>query len=73
MYSADLSLFVLDAGIALLERGMAPLLYLSLSDYVQHAHAPARPRPMPSTGRSMTGCGALSNWAPSSVSSPTTA
>jgi phosphonoacetate hydrolase len=40
MYSADLSLFVLDAGLALLERGMARLLYLSLSDYVQHAHAP---------------------------------
>src|SRR6201987_773852 len=43
MYSADLSLFVLDAGVALLERGMARLLYLSLSDYVQHAHAPCAP------------------------------
>jgi phosphonoacetate hydrolase len=43
MYSADLSLFVLDAGIALLGRGMARLLYLSLSDYVQHAHAPGAP------------------------------
>jgi phosphonoacetate hydrolase len=43
MYSADLSLFVLDAGIALLERGTARLLYLSLSDYVQHAHAPGAP------------------------------
>jgi len=43
MYSADLSLFVLDAGVALLERGMAQLLYLSLSDYVQHAHAPGTP------------------------------
>src|SRR5437868_5319939 len=43
MYSADLSLFVLDAGVALLERGMAQLLYLSLSDYVQHAHAPGAP------------------------------
>ena len=43
MYSADLSLFVLDAGIAVLERGMARLLYLSLSDYVQHAHAPGAP------------------------------
>ena len=40
MYSADLSLFVLDAGVALLAQGMARLLYLSLSDYVQHAHAP---------------------------------
>ena len=40
MYSADLSLFVLDAGIRLLERGAAELFYLSLSDYVQHACAP---------------------------------
>jgi phosphonoacetate hydrolase len=43
MYSADLSLFVLDAGLALLERDEAELLYLSLSDYVQHAHAPGEP------------------------------
>ena len=43
MYSADLSLFVLDAGIALLERREGDLLYLSLSDYVQHAHAPGDP------------------------------
>src|SRR5947208_11069575 len=43
MYSADLSLFVLDAGIALIERGSAELFYLSLSDYVQHAHAPGDP------------------------------
>jgi phosphonoacetate hydrolase len=43
MYSADLSLFVLDAGIRLMERGAAELLYLSLSDYVQHAHAPGDP------------------------------
>ena len=39
-YSADLSLFVLDAGARLLETGPPDLLYLSLSDYVQHAHAP---------------------------------
>lgn len=43
MYSADLSLFVLDAGLQLLERGAAALLYLSLSDYVQHGHAPGTP------------------------------
>ena len=42
MYSADLSLFVLDAGIRLVEQGRARLLYLSLSDYVQHGHAPGR-------------------------------
>jgi phosphonoacetate hydrolase len=40
MYSPDLSLFVLDAGIKLLEQQRAELLYLSLSDLVQHAHAP---------------------------------
>ena len=40
MYSRDLSLFVLDAGIKLLEQGRAELLYLSLSDLVQHAHGP---------------------------------
>ena len=40
MYSPDLSLFVLDAGLRLIERGDARLLYLSLSDLVQHTHAP---------------------------------
>jgi phosphonoacetate hydrolase len=43
MYSADLSLFVLDAGIRLVEQGRGELLYLSLSDYVQHGHAPDEP------------------------------
>jgi phosphonoacetate hydrolase len=43
MYSADLSLFVLDAGIRLVEQDRAQLLYLSLSDYVQHGHAPDEP------------------------------
>lgn len=43
MYSADLSLFVLDAGIRLVEQNRAHLLYLSLSDYVQHGHAPDEP------------------------------
>ena len=43
MYSADLSLFVLDSGIRLVEQGRAQLLYLSLSDYVQHGHAPDEP------------------------------
>lgn len=40
MYSPDLSLFVLDAGIKLLEQDSAELLYLSLSDLIQHAHGP---------------------------------
>jgi phosphonoacetate hydrolase len=39
-YSGDLSLYVLDAGLCLLQRRAATLLYLSLSDFVQHAHAP---------------------------------
>ncbi|MBS0246565.1 MAG: phosphonoacetate hydrolase [Proteobacteria bacterium] len=39
-YSADLSLFVLDAGVRLLETRRPDLMYLSLSDYVQHKHAP---------------------------------
>ncbi len=43
MYSADLSLYVLDAGLALLASGAARFLYLSLSDYVQHGHAPGEP------------------------------
>jgi len=40
IYSADASLYVLDAGVALVERGLADLLYLSLTDYVQHKFAP---------------------------------
>src|SRR5207248_10403142 len=43
MYSADLSLFVLDAGIRLVEERRAQLLYLSLSDYVQHGPPPDEP------------------------------
>ncbi len=43
MYSSDLSLYVLDAGRALLRQGKARLLYLSLSDYVQHKYAPGAP------------------------------
>jgi phosphonoacetate hydrolase len=39
-YQPDLSLFVLDAGIRLLERDKLDIAYLSLSDFVQHAHAP---------------------------------
>ncbi len=42
-YSEALSLYVLDAGIRLLEAGRGTLLYLSLSDYVQHKHAPDAP------------------------------
>jgi phosphonoacetate hydrolase len=39
-YSADLSLFVYDAGVELLSSVRPDLMYLSTSDYVQHKHAP---------------------------------
>ncbi|CAK7208871.1 hypothetical protein SCUCBS95973_000259 [Sporothrix curviconia] len=42
-YSGDLSLCVLDAGIKILEAGRADLFYLTLSDFVQHKHAPGTP------------------------------
>ncbi len=40
IYSADASLFVLRAGVALIEKGLADFLYLSLTDYMQHTYAP---------------------------------
>ena len=40
MYSMELSLFVLEAGIKLLERERPDLMYLSLTDCVQHKYAP---------------------------------
>ncbi|KAK3074657.1 hypothetical protein LTR53_002735 [Teratosphaeriaceae sp. CCFEE 6253] len=40
MYSGDLSIFVLDAGVKLLQEGRADLFYLTLSDFIQHKHAP---------------------------------
>lgn len=40
MYSQELSLFVLEAGIRLLEQRRPDILYLSLTDYIQHKYAP---------------------------------
>jgi len=40
IYSAELSLFVLEAGIKLLELHQPEVMYLSLTDYVQHKYAP---------------------------------
>ena len=40
MYSMELSLFVLDAGVKLLEAGGRDLMFLSLTDWVQHKYAP---------------------------------
>jgi phosphonoacetate hydrolase len=42
-YSEALSLYVLDAGIGLLEAGRGTIMYLSLSDYVQHKYPPEAP------------------------------
>jgi len=43
IYSPEASLFVLQAGVALLEQQRADFLYLSLTDYVQHKFAPDSP------------------------------
>ncbi|MDP6538243.1 MAG: phosphonoacetate hydrolase [Planctomycetota bacterium] len=43
IYSAQASTFVMAAGTALIERGLADFLYLSLTDYIQHKHAPDDP------------------------------
>lgn len=43
IYSADASLFVLRAGGALIKKGLADFLYLSLTDFMQHSYAPETP------------------------------
>tara|TARA_B100001013_G_scaffold339362_1_gene261307 strand:- start:11 stop:1261 length:1251 start_codon:yes stop_codon:yes gene_type:complete len=43
VYSADLSLFVLEAGIKILERDRPSVMYLSLTDYIQHKFGPNTP------------------------------
>ncbi|MBI2750174.1 MAG: phosphonoacetate hydrolase [Burkholderiales bacterium] len=43
VYSADLSEFVLAAGVKLLETRRLDLMYLSTTDYVQHKAAPGHP------------------------------
>jgi len=42
-YSGDLSIYVLDAGLKLLEEKRADLFYLTLSDYIQHKYPPGSP------------------------------
>ena len=42
IYSADASLFVLRAGVAFVEQELADLLYLSLTDYMQHTYSPEK-------------------------------
>src|SRR5499427_3038611 len=43
LYSAELSLFVLAAGVKLLETEKPLIMYLSLTDYIQHKYAPGEP------------------------------
>lgn len=43
IYSGEASLYVLRAGAALLERGLADFLYLSTTDFMQHKYVPEAP------------------------------
>jgi len=43
VYSAELSEFVLAAGVRLLQTRRPDVMYLSTTDYVQHKHAPGDP------------------------------
>ena len=43
MYSPELSLFVLEAGVKLLETERLLIMYLSLTDFIQHKYAPGEP------------------------------
>ena len=40
IYSGEASVYVLRAGVALVETGRADFMYLSLTDYIQHKFAP---------------------------------
>ena len=40
IYSGEASVYVLKAGVALLERGLADFLYLSTTDFMQHTYPP---------------------------------
>ena len=43
IYSGEASLFVLRAGVKLIEKGLGDFLYLSLTDYMQHTYAQDAP------------------------------
>ena len=43
VYSAELSEFVFDAGVKLMNSMRPDLMYLSTTDYIQHKHAPGTP------------------------------
>lgn len=42
-YSAELSYYALDAAVQIMRTGDADLIYVSLSDFVQHKYAPGHP------------------------------
>ena len=43
VYSAELSEFIFDAGVKLMETMRPDVMYLSTTDYIQHKHAPGTP------------------------------
>ena len=43
VYSAELSEFIFDAGVKLMESMRPDIMYLSTTDYIQHKHAPGTP------------------------------
>ncbi|HAQ99255.1 MAG: phosphonoacetate hydrolase [Limisphaerales bacterium] len=43
IYSGEASVYVLEAGVALLESGRSDFLYLSTTDYMQHTYEPDAP------------------------------
>ena len=43
VYSAELSEFIFDAGVKLMESMRPDITYLSTTDYIQHKHAPGTP------------------------------
>jgi phosphonoacetate hydrolase len=44
IYSGDASLYVLKTGVKLIEHSVADFLYLTTTDFIQHAHAPDEPQ-----------------------------
>ena len=43
VYSAELSEFIFDAGVKLMETQRPDIMYLSTTDYIQHKHSPGSP------------------------------
>ena len=73
MYSMELTLLVLEAGIKLLRERRPELLYLSLTDWVQHKWAPDEDGAREFYRGSMIASAAWWRSTPPSRSPPTTA